>query len=415
MSSKRWVDGLFRERLEHRKFPVEEGEFDAVRALLEKRNMTPPVGAGGKPSAWWLATLLPVAALLWWSSAATDMDPVGHTEGEATRTEQVGNTFHTTSGATKTGRGTTSSPEVVLGALTTTARTAGKSADEGPFRTTMNDQISDRSTFSKECGGRSTTSRSTRSSSSPNGVSLDGPGLASQYGEGYDDQLSIDVASSPAEVELLGTRWTFTSAPEIGIPIHRAMELPKHRASGELHAFGAPLSVRTRLGGEEEPTPQAGSLFGLEYRVRSRYLSIATGIHYGTYGLKSGQAQAEVKLNYVEVPVLAGIELGFRRFGVLVQGGMSLDFLFDSGGRYPTDDARPGSGFPDDAFTTLNYSWMIRPQVSYQVNEHLSLSAGPVWKTQLSNVAEKGSLKDARAFNTGISAGFTWHLDRSTF
>jgi len=160
---------------------------------------------------------------------------------------------------------------------------------------------------------------------------------------------------------------------------------------------------------------QIGSLYGFEYRVRARYFSVATGIHYGTYAMQAGRGAADVKLNFVEVPLLAGVEVGFKRFGVLVQGGMSLDFLFDSGGRYPTDDARTSAGFPDDAFNTLNYSWMLRPQASYRLNERLSLSAGPLWKVQLGSVAQNGLLKDARASGAGISAGLTWRLDRSTF
>lgn len=73
------------------------------------------------------------------------------------------------------------------------------------------------------------------------------------------------------------------------------------------------------------------------------------------------------------------------------------------------------AGSPDDAFNTVNYSWMLRPQATYRLNERLSLSAGPMWKAQLGSVAQNGLLKDARASSAGISAGLTWRLDRSAF
>jgi hypothetical protein len=117
----------------------------------------------------------------------------------------------------------------------------------------------------------------------------------------------------------------------------------------------------------------------------------------------------------VEVPLLAGYHLGFGRFGLLMQGGMSVDLLFNSSGRYPFEGDRTGAGFPDDAFRTVNYSWSLRPLATYHVNEHLSVSAGPLWKAQLGEVAQKGPLDGGRVSSSGVSFGLSWRLERATF
>ncbi len=414
MSSKRWVDGLFRERLEHRKFPVEDGEYEAVRALLEARNSAPVVAGSGKLSAWWLSALVPVVAMLWGPPSGTDVA----TDNSADADGALGQPVVLNSNEVVDDVGLNmDQPNAVAqaSALIVAVSSDVAGPDNVSSGTARNDGDRGASILEVQRVARDQKVRPARSGFSGVGTSL----LVD-----VEEQISGDVDQGDVLItdgttrELLGfrrTRWAQHTGALAAMPIHREMDHPKCRPLGELHLFGAPLSVKTAEGSASDGATRNGSLYGLEYRVKSRYVSLATGIHYGTYGMQAGQGTADVDLNYVEVPLLAGVVVGFKRFGVLVQGGMSLDFLFDSGGRYPTEGARSGSGFPDDAFNTVNYSWMLRPQATYRLNERLSLSAGPMWKAQLGSVAQNGLLKDARASSAGISAGLTWRLDRSTF
>ncbi|MGV3637631.1 MAG: OmpA family protein [Flavobacteriales bacterium] len=78
MNRQHWIDEFFRKRLEQRTFPVEKGEFEEMRALLDKQNGTSSLLQVGRFSKWWLSALIPVAGLLWWTSGAdstNDRDP----------------------------------------------------------------------------------------------------------------------------------------------------------------------------------------------------------------------------------------------------------------------------------------------------------------------------------------------------
>lgn len=216
-------------------------------------------------------------------------------------------------------------------------------------------------------------------------------------------------------VAFMQPRWPLegtSSAPE---PITSEIPVFKRVPMGELHAFGAPLLVRGRSSGGERSGMEAGSLVGLEYRVRVKRFSWATGIHYGSYGLKADGGAAAVKLSFVEVPVLASVRLGRGRFGVLVQGGLSMDLLFNARGRYPAGEDQAGTAFPDEAFRTANYSWSLCPRATYQVSERLSVNAGPLWKSQIAEVAKTGPLDGTTIHSSGISVGISWRLEHATF
>lgn len=410
MSRNGWIDELFRRRLEHREFPVESGELEEMRALIDLRNASKSAGhAGGSISRWWLTAIVPLAAaFVWWSVSEKPSPRIVEQSGS----EQV--EFQEPSA------GTRSIEEIGISPVRWTAtlverQSVSDQAHPDPSSTTPA-AIAANATSDVYRSRSIGTARNTSGSVDQLPGSSDMRVLNDAI-EGMRDDALVD-ADRVREVDFIVpmvTRWSLAPEPVAASVVRRDVVVNNRRARGELHVFAAPLGVKTNSQSGMDGTINDGSLYGLEYRVRAKYFSVATGIHYGTYGLQAGNGVADVKLNYVEVPVLAGVELGFKRFGLLVQGGMSLDFLFDQGGRYPIDDARTGSGFPDDAFTTMNYSWMLRPQVAYCLDERISLSAGPVWKAQLGSVADQGLLKDARATATGISVGLTWRLDRSTF
>ncbi len=241
-----------------------------------------------------------------------------------------------------------------------------------------------------------------------------------QDGDGNDKSslLVLDVVSVRSDADeatFIEPRWSLPGILVSPTPEWREIPPFKRLASGQLHFFGAPLAVRTKSSSGGRSTAEAGSLFGLEYRVRVKHLSWATGIYYGSYALKADEGATDVMLNFVEVPMLASYELGMGRFGLMLQGGVSVDLLFNSKGKYPVDNDRVGAGFPDDAFRTLNLSWLLRPQATYQCDERLSVSAGPLWKAQLGAVAKEGSLDGARVTSAGLSIGITWRLEHTTF
>ena len=217
-----------------------------------------------------------------------------------------------------------------------------------------------------------------------------------------------------AAVDFMDLRWSMPAPLEAPQPVQPQLTPFKLMASGELHAFGAPLTVRARSGGQRSEA-QNGLLLGLEYRVRTKRFSWATGIHYGRYVLKADQGVTDVSLTFVELPLLASLKFGRGRFGLLAQGGISLDLLFNSTGQYPVTGDRTSAGFPEEAFQAMNVSWSLRPQALYHADERFSVAVGPLWKAQLGSVANNGPLEGAHITASGLSFGVNWRLDGSTY
>ena len=542
MSRQHWVDEFFRRRMERRNFPVGKGEFEELRALIDKRNGTEATVRGGGFSKWWLSALIPMAGLLWWAWSGepgenrtygpqvTEHPPeTGHKS-----TDQQANWGDGSSSqgiidppsdavATNTGTGegsvafATEQASAVNDALaeiqaeghgpgrrsveaqrarardTTDASTQSMNAQDEdrdrPARALRIGERSDPASMNAQVVGRDGSPRSLRIGLQPDqvvmhaqveegnatpknlssgvqqdkgsmnalvddrdevarsvrdGIHSDQGDISAQVDEQAEALRSIrnevrpdqgstkaqadDVADKSSEVldvlserseadavAFMVPRWSHPPPDHARQPEGRDMPVFKLLATGDLHAFGAPLSVRSRPNSNGRSGAEAGSFFGFEYRVRAKRFSWATGIHYGSYVLKADQGTTDVKLDFVEVPLLAGIELGFGRFGLMMQGGMSVDLLFNTSGRYPLEEDRTNAGFPDDAFRTANFSWLLRPQATYHFSEHLSVSAGPLWKSQLGEVAKEGPLSGARVSSSGVSIGITWRLERSTF
>jgi|GEM_PF-1317169 len=599
MNGQRWIDDLFRKRLDRRIFPVEKGEFDEVRALIAKHNSTTAMTRRGGFSKWWLSALIPIAGLLWWALAGTvdeaelhaspiaEQQPtVGRNNAEqgahleadtsnevladpstsvlevetaidelpATNIKELatpengarafaeakhgsrkremvrpprtkflelmdepdhGRIKENASGGVGTDRSLRTGARPEQGSMNAqavadrdgmqpslgsgeqqeqssmnanapsgvgTAQSFGTGAR--PEQSSMNAQavddldgmqpslgsgeqqeqssvnaqaVEDRHGIEPSLGSREQQEQSSvnaqavedRTGTRPSLGSVEQPKQGNMDPQADDDldgmARSLQIAARPQQssvdaraddqvhttsseafdvlsdrgdaygIEFMVLRSALPGMVDPPMPVCREVPVFKRLPRGELHVFGAPLAVRTKSSGGHRSGVQAGTLFGLEYRVRAERFLWATGIYYGSYALKADQGAADVLLTFVEVPLLASYELGNRRFRVLMQGGLSMDLLFNSSGSYPVSEARLGAGFPDDAFRTVNCSWLLRPQATYQLDEHLSVSAGPLWKAQLGNVAKEGALDGARVTSSGISFGITWRLDRSTY
>lgn len=453
MSEQHWIDAFFRKRLGDRSFPVEAGEFEEMRALLDQRNATGGAGTvRSRFSKWWFSALIPVAGLVWWAFSGNEGDVEADVQRivqeHVVRTNTGEQHAQATLDITVADDAVPSDPVVTGQEGSADDQTASAVALDGREPNTRA-SLDTRATNAARSGSHATaattndhrvdahahatsTTRSAPIMQEPDrgdasGLAKDGRsgsvqvkgGSMHEAGEVIPQRseqsdastVSLDVLATRSDVgvdymEPLIPSSTMAVAPA---PIQREVPVFERLPMGALHVFGAPLFVRTKYGSE------AGSLFGLEYRMRAKRFVWATGVHYGSYALKTDGDVADVKLNFVEVPVLASYQVSRGRLGLAMQGGIGVDLLFNSRGRYRVEGDAVGSAFPDEAFRTANLSVLLRPQVNYHVNEHLSVNAGPLWKFQLGEVAKVGPLEEARINSTGIAIGITWRLDHATF
>lgn len=522
MSRQHWIDEFFRKRLEQRTFPVEQGEFEEMRALLDKQNGTSSLLQGGRFSRWWLSALIPAAVLFWWAStadSANDRDPqtasvpsgsaTDHPGPNPTRVGQKasGSVANDQSqGATllvptlPSSENPANADKAVdnerslaweAGAVPNSTNAdrpsspvrhrAGKRREEAgaahpgskrypvsngpklandPSVAQEADRLHRTSDALAEHGSDPWKERNAdgpmaamesasigpqgqRTNSEPFSSGSEGERVPSQQVETIDGGTTDrTIASEPTEalaarradradipsgevisrgidaletMSVLVPRSHHPTPAATRQPMQRSLEVIKFLSAGELHAFGAPLNVRTRTSDGASWGPEMGSLFGFEYRVRVKRFTWSTGILYGSYAIRMDQSDTDVRLGFVEIPLLGSFKLLRGRFGVVLQGGFTADLLFNSSGRYPVEEDRRSVGFPEGAFRTANYSWLLRPQATYDLDEHLTISAGPLWKAQLGEVAQTGPLDGARISSSGISIGLSWRLERTTF
>ncbi len=490
MSGQHWIDVFFRKRMKDRDFPVEAGEFEEMRALLEQRNTSTSAVRGAGLSKWWLSILIPVAGLLWWNfgeiSSGSDEHFTSTSEDEVingrfggeqpthapnkaiahleaassltedvaefddhggtatnlgTRAAQVNDPSTRSVGDVRAAQGAVVSTPGPDGVMDTPGQEGMDPNAENADGTRWNDRGGEREALEgthARANDRAGTSPSDQHGIRPDQVSMDVrvvdersepqgvPVALPVQAEVNDTADDLDHSPVSEELKLLSARsvtddatliqprWSMpvvASSPE---PIRRDVPVFKRIPTGELHVFGAPLLVRTRSRVGGRSGAEAGSLVGLEYRVRSGRISWATGVRYGSYTLTADQGATDVTLSFVELPLLAIVQQGWGRFGASIQGGLSVDLLFNASGRYPLGD-RAANVFPEGAFRTANCSWSLRPQAIYRLNEHLSVNAGPLWKAQIGEVAKEGALDGAKVSSAGLAIGVTWRLERSTF
>jgi hypothetical protein len=475
MSGQHWIDELFRRRLSQRSFPPTEAELDQVRALLAARNGTAAPVRTPFSFRWWHFAVLPAAGMLLWALAGEGP----RTPSPSARTSDATNAVATLpSGDPRTtlpedgaidGPGHTSPSTTVAptgsDAPRTTARTTtpqdhaleapGSATQAGGSRTVAKDRSPERRpTDVRVLSATKAGTRLEHPSAiqrAPAGVAVPASGTEARAARVDKDAAGRpqDMASTEdarntmsgaAKADVLtGGTMAGTDAPGTAVdgaalerstldrlalrnttlgalaaPAPHWREIPevKTLASTELHLFGAPLLVRASVPGSGT---EAGSVVGLEYRVRLKRITWSTGLHFGTYGVNDDQGGIDVRLSYVQVPVLGGIELGRGRFGALIEGGVGVDLLFSSKGTYPLEQADPSDVLPDDVFRSMNLSWILRPQAAYRFTDVISIGVGPLLQGQLLGTAREGGLSDARISAAGVSIGLNWRLTRHTY
>jgi len=475
------IDRLVRRKLTERSFNKDEAHLEEMRTILEARDQGEVV-AVGRTGRWWKVLLFPVAGLVWWAWARTGTGPIPQqvAVSQSTHQQQVdGNASVSEGPVTPAAAWPATTPERTADPATDPSTADAQQAirhavilDAGsavqPHARAV-EQVHGALTEESAritSGEESATTEEGRSADQPNmngevlitadqgaffwGASSDGNagGSSSSGGRTGEVEESGELdhadATSVAEPTPVQERKDALPAdrPASGefqrevevdvlevIPVRGSLLQPqlnqalivvdpslRTRHVNELHVFASALSIRAA----DRRITGSGTLLGLEYRMRKKQWSIATGIHWNDFEVDAsnvldGVDAGDVTLSYLEVPILAGYEIGVGRIGVALQAGVSLGLLFNASGNYLPESSLTITAVPDEAFRTTNYAVLLRPQLSYQVNELVRITTGPFWKRQMSEVATLGPLNDVPLNDLGISLGVVWKLRRTSF
>lgn len=391
MSSQHPIDALVRSKLEQRSFPAEAGEMDDMRSLIDLHNASSTTKVGA--ARWgWALLLLPAAVLLWWNTSGADArngeQPTRGAMAEMRSANEAATPPHqkllasvaneTSGNSTLPSANANSTKAATTEPFAKHARTAGSFAHpHSPA-----EAVNDRAEVTLSSGGS----------------------LARTQAE------PLEARYMNTLFELAASHALMAQAP---LPSLYQTAATRERALGDLYFLGAEVSTDAASANASGK----GSWFGIEYRMKTKHFSAATGIHYGSYTFSTDPAinTCDVRLDYMQVPLLAGYERSLGRWGVLAQAGITCDLFFQATGRYGAKAENATRTIDDSSFRTVNMQVLLRPQLMYRVNEQLGFVAGPVWSQQLSTLASAGPLAGARTTNTGLAFGLTWRLARSTY
>lgn len=391
MSSQHPIDTLVRSKLEQRSFPAEAGEMDDMRSMIDLHNASSAANGGAAHWAWSLL-LLPAVVLLWWA-----------TNGSASRND----------GPTPNGTMAEMRPSYEADASPHNAHMSSAQSTD-PNNTDLFTVRSSGNNGSVAVQHVKHTRAAWKQASAQCPIA---PGRDAVEAGSTSDATTEGTPVASLEARAMSTWFDLAAlnvlAPQAPLFALHPTAAARERALGNLHFLGAAVSTNAA----SAQASGTGNWFGIEYRIKAKHFSAATGMHYGSYTFSTDPtvSTCEVRLDYMQVPVLAGYERSLGRWGVLAQAGITCDLFFQSSGRYGALAEHTPRTIDDGSFRTVNMQVLVRPQLLYRVNEQLGLVTGPVWSQHLATLATTGPLAGARATSTGVAFGLTWRLARSTY
>jgi outer membrane protein with beta-barrel domain len=123
-------------------------------------------------------------------------------------------------------------------------------------------------------------------------------------------------------------------------------------------------------------------------------------------------AKSFSQLHYLSVPLVLSYQIPFRRFSLLIGGGVSFNML--TGAEIETKTY--GHGDPEKEYTVnmmglkkVNYGMLVKLDLEYHLNSKMGVNIIPCFKNTLSPINLQSALT-AYPYNFGIGVGFTYRF-----
>jgi hypothetical protein len=120
------------------------------------------------------------------------------------------------------------------------------------------------------------------------------------------------------------------------------------------------------------------------------------------------------ELHYLTVPLILSYNMSFKRFSLLIGGGVTFNLLTSA--TIQTNAFAPGNANPGKLYTiyvkglkNINYGIIIKADLEYHVNSRIGIDLIPTFKNALTPINLKTAVS-AYPYNFGIGLGFTYHF-----
>lgn len=122
---------------------------------------------------------------------------------------------------------------------------------------------------------------------------------------------------------------------------------------------------------------------------------------------------AEIYTQYIGIPLTLSYKLIDKKVNVLVGGGVSTDFFIEYGSKKNESDGFGRETVKSDETTTFNpigFSFLISPEVEYEMNSRYSFYLRPVYKGALSSYTDTKKIS-SKPNSTGLGFGLRYNFN----
>jgi hypothetical protein len=166
--------------------------------------------------------------------------------------------------------------------------------------------------------------------------------------------------------------------------------------------FLAPTGLIDKRLNQESAITTANA--GVNFKLSKNHFLLSSGLSYlqfgdrvnydsslsGSFGLK---ANGKSSFTYIEVPVLAGYDWAYKRWGFNLQGGLSMGLLVNTSGQYLSTNSivvpqtvsyeifdlkKNQATFKKSVFNVI-----INPQLNYFINSNTNIFISPIYRRNL--------------------------------
>ena len=153
---------------------------------------------------------------------------------------------------------------------------------------------------------------------------------------------------------------------------------------------------------------QSSETFALTNLANER-VDLDAGLSAGDYRLVSGTSHFDNSLEYLIIPVKAGYVVLDRKFNIVLNTGMSANFLIRSG--LTSSDGGP-STFSDETndFRKTYFDLLTSVEMGYRLKENYYLSLEPNFRKALGDFTQNKNATAGKPTNFGISIGIKYNF-----
>ncbi|MCK5856177.1 MAG: hypothetical protein KAG64_01735 [Bacteroidales bacterium] len=118
---------------------------------------------------------------------------------------------------------------------------------------------------------------------------------------------------------------------------------------------------------------------------------------------------AQNRFRYIEIPLMLGYEFRYKNLGLELATGVSVGFRVNSSGKFmDSNNELVNINSSNSPYSNTMMNYIITIGINYHIGNRLSITAQPIYKTNLNSIIKSGVGSDIRYNNLGVNLGINY-------